>query len=198
MVEFKYNQIIRIPVKMVTVVGDPVANIDSAQVLITVEKANGTLVDFFPNGTQWIQIIQGAFNAEGKYTVLLPASYCDVAGLLTYAVKVTSAKTYFGAVKLIANEEAETKVVADALRTDYTTARAGKIDTILTTVTPMGTQLTDLVDYAQGKWEIKVTGPDANRLILYRADGVTVLKKFDLQNSNGDATFINPFKRIPL
>jgi hypothetical protein len=198
MVEFKYNQIIRIPVKMVTTVGDPVANIDSAQVLITVEKANGTLVDFFPNGGQWIQIIQGAFNAEGKYTVLLPASYCDVPGLLTYAVKVTSAKTYFGAVKLIANEEAETKVVADALRTDYTTARAGKIDTILTTVTPMGTQLTDLVDYAQGKWEIKVTGPDANRLVLYRADGVTVLKKFDLANANGDATFINPFKRTPV
>lgn len=58
--------------------------------------------------------------------------------------------------------------------------------------------LTDLGDEAFGKWEIKTTGPDANRLVLYRQDGVTILKKFDLFNSVGSPTYQNPFKRTPV
>ncbi len=58
--------------------------------------------------------------------------------------------------------------------------------------------LTDLTDEAFGTWEIPTTGPDANRLIFYRADGVTVLQKFDLFDENGDPTYTNPFKREPL
>jgi hypothetical protein len=198
MIEFKKDSILRLPVLMKTTTGDPVVNIAAAQVTVTVEKADGTLVDFFPSTLQWIQVSQGAFNAVGKYTLLLPASYADQAGILTYAVGVSSAKTYMGVVKLIANEEAETKAVADALRTDYTTARAVKIDTIQTNTSALATQIQDLLDYQAGKWEIKATGPDANRLILYRPDGTTVLKKFDLKNANGDPTFVNPFQRVPV
>lgn len=58
--------------------------------------------------------------------------------------------------------------------------------------------LIDLTDVALGKWEVRTTGPDANRLILYREDGVTVLKKFDLTSSIGAPTTTNPFKRTPV
>lgn len=58
--------------------------------------------------------------------------------------------------------------------------------------------LTDLTDVALGKWEVRTTGPDANRLILYREDGTTVLKKFDLTSSIGAPTTTNPFKRTPV
>lgn len=198
MIEYKKDLTIRLPVRLATVTGDPVVNVDSAQVVVTVEKADGTLVDFFPNGSQWIQVVQGAFNATGKYTLILPASYCDQQGILTYCVAVSSARPYFGVVKLVTNEENDTKAVADALRADYTTARAAKIDTIDTNTAALATNLNTVLEYHTGKWEIKVTGPDANRLILYKPDGVTVLKKFDLKNANGDPTFVNPFQRIPV
>jgi hypothetical protein len=58
--------------------------------------------------------------------------------------------------------------------------------------------LIDIYDEHFGKWEIKTSGVDANRLILYRVDGVTVLKKFDLYDSLGFPGVNNPFKRDPV
>ena len=55
-----------------------------------------------------------------------------------------------------------------------------------------------LKQIAIGKWEIKTTGADANTLILYQADGVTVLQKFLLADSVGTPTSINPYKRSPI
>lgn len=57
--------------------------------------------------------------------------------------------------------------------------------------------ITDLQDEMLGEWKIFTSGPDANRMVLYRIDG-SVLKKFDLQNSAGSATTSNPFRRVPV
>jgi len=64
-------------------------------------------------------------------------------------------------------------------------------DSILTIVT-------QIQSYTEGKWKIFTTGPDANRLVIYDVDGVTVLKKYDLQDASGSPTYINPFVRIPV
>lgn len=56
----------------------------------------------------------------------------------------------------------------------------------------------DLWDMEFGKWEIKTSGADINRLITYRTDGVTILKKFNLFDSAGVPTSINPFRRDPI
>jgi hypothetical protein len=56
----------------------------------------------------------------------------------------------------------------------------------------------DLYQEAFGKWQIHTTGGDANRLVLYKTDGVTVLQKFDLQNAAGDPISVNPYIRIPV
>jgi hypothetical protein len=56
--------------------------------------------------------------------------------------------------------------------------------------------LQDLYDVEFGKWEVVTTGPDANKMVLYRPDD-TVLKKFDLTDAAGNPTFSSPFKRTP-
>lgn len=58
-------------------------------------------------------------------------------------------------------------------------------------------QIQDLTDEAFGKWQIFTIGGNANKLILYRADGVTILKTFDLQDASGNPTTTNPFIRVP-
>ena len=58
--------------------------------------------------------------------------------------------------------------------------------------------LQDLHDMNFGKWEIKTSGPDINRMLTYKADGVTILKKFSLFDSAGVPTSINPFRRDPI
>lgn len=55
----------------------------------------------------------------------------------------------------------------------------------------------DLWDEVLGKWQIFTTGPDANRLVLYRQDG-SVLKKFDLTDGVGAPTYTSPFTRTPV
>jgi hypothetical protein len=57
--------------------------------------------------------------------------------------------------------------------------------------------LPDLYAEAFGKWRIFTSGPDANRLIIYAVDG-SVLKKFDLFDSGGAATSINPYSKEPV
>ncbi len=58
--------------------------------------------------------------------------------------------------------------------------------------------LETLLQIEVGKWEIKTTGPDANRLIFYDVDGTTVLYKFDLKDSVGSPTVLNPYLREPV
>lgn len=58
--------------------------------------------------------------------------------------------------------------------------------------------LQDMSDMDFGKWEIKTTGPDANRMLTYRPDGVTILKRFNLFDAAGVPTSINPFRRDPI
>ncbi len=68
---------------------------------------------------------------------------------------------------------------------------ADNISTVLTAVQ-------QIQAFSEGKWKIFTTGPDANRLVVYDTDGTTVLKKYDLVDRNGIATYINPFARLPV
>lgn len=60
------------------------------------------------------------------------------------------------------------------------------------------TNVTNGREFNEGKWEVKISGPDANRLIIYAPNGVTVLKKFNLFDSAGAPTTVNPYKRDPV
>ncbi len=58
-------------------------------------------------------------------------------------------------------------------------------------------KITDLHDALLGEWKIFTSGPDANRLVLYRPSAA-VLKKFDLQDSAGNPTSLRPYRRVPV
>lgn len=97
-----------------------------------------------------------------------------------------------------------TPVFSDAARGIayvITTGASGNPDRIYRYMRPEdwnADKVDTLVSIETGKWEIKTSGPDANRMIMYAADGVTVLYKFDLFDESGAATTINPFKRVPV
>lgn len=61
-----------------------------------------------------------------------------------------------------------------------------------------GAALTRLAHIEEGRWKIFTTGGDANRLVLYDADGSTVLQKWDLKDSAGAPTSTTVFERIPV
>lgn len=84
----------------------------------------------------------------------------------------------------VASVQADT----DAIQADLAVLDTGSITSAMA-------ELTALVG---GKWEIKTSGPDINHLIIYAADGTTVLKKFLLTDRNGVPTVTNPFKRTPV
>lgn len=58
--------------------------------------------------------------------------------------------------------------------------------------------ITLLKKYQEGRWKIFTTGPDANRLVLYDDDEVTVLFKFDLKDSAGAPAVTNVLERVPV
>lgn len=55
----------------------------------------------------------------------------------------------------------------------------------------------DLKNLLFGTWEIKTTGPDANKMVFTAPDGVTVVLKVALTDIAGLPTVLNAFKRTP-
>jgi len=169
MIELKQNVSAGVWARIKDATGAPVTGILFGAVAATVWKNDGTTVDLILTALDWTEVTGGAFAGSGTYILTLPGSSLDQVGRVMYGIKVGTNDPYIGAMKVIANEEAETKVEVDTL---------------------LGIGL--------GKWTIAVTGADANRLILYAQDGVTVIKKFSLKDAAGDPTFINPFSREPI
>lgn len=79
-----------------------------------------------------------------------------------------------------------------------TRASQASVDSSSTNISTLEGKVQRVLDLTEGKWQIHVGGADANRLVIYAADGVTVLKKFDLRDKNGLPTVINPFQKIPV
>lgn len=93
-----------------------------------------------------------------------------------------------------------------ALRADYTQARAQRLDNLDAAVSATATSaevqafqttMDEILDYQEGKWEILLTGPWANHMVIYRRNG-TVLKRFALFGAGGEPTYLNPFVRDPV
>ena len=208
MIEFKQGDIAHLPVRLFAA-GVPVNSVAYGLITLTVEKSNGTTASFNPADSEWTQIIAGAFNAQGKYTIEIPASLTDVSGILNYAVSDGSSTVYIGAVKVVEREEYESydkvvvvdgkvdtiDTVVDGTATTVTTID-GKVDTIDTVVDGIASDVTLLKKYEEGRWKVHATGPDANRLVIYDTDGTTPILKFNLFNAAGDPSPVNPNERV--
>lgn len=55
-----------------------------------------------------------------------------------------------------------------------------------------------LLQIGVGSWEIKTTGVNANQMLFYDTDGVTILYKFNLTDVSGTPTTTGVFKRTPV
>ena len=208
MLEYKQSVSKFVPVRIFDQGGTPQGGISFGAVTVAVQKADGSTQIITLVLADWSEITTGAFSGAGVYALKLPASALDQTGLLTYAVSTAGNKTHVGALKVVANEEVDTfarigapvlsSISADiaGVKTDVAGV-ASSITTLNAGITSIQTVVNLLKKYEQGRWKIHITGGDANRLVLYDTDNVTALLKFDLKDSGGASTFINPFERVP-
>jgi len=108
MIEYKQGVTIFMPVRIFDSVGNPAASIAFGAVTAAVQKADGTQATVVVTLTDWEEVSTGAFAAAGVYLIKIPAAVMDQPGLFTYAVATAGNKTYIGAAKIVANEEADT------------------------------------------------------------------------------------------
>lgn len=234
--EVKNSVAVRVPVVLLDSSGNPVTGTAFGSVTASVEKSDGSTVALTVTGADWTENTSGGFNGGGKYTLLLPSSALNLNGPLTYAVKVAGARHYFGTLKVVAQEEADSYAAIAAVQTTVnSTATQAGLDSVNSniaildarvqqtelavgsTATQTGLdavnsnvaildariqQVEDVLDdirsFEAGRWKIFTTGPDANRIVYYKEDGVTVLAKFDLKDIAGSPTYAAAFERLPV
>lgn len=204
MIEVKRNISARLPVILVDSANSPVAGVAFGAVTATVEKADGTTQAVTVTVSDWAENTTGAFNGAGKYTILLPASALDTNGTLSYAVKVASALIYVNVIKVVANEEADTYTAVAGVQTtvDSAATQAGldavndNISILDARVQSQEDQINTIFQFTAGRWKIFSTGPDANRIVYYEEDGITVVAKFDLKDLTGSPTYQAAFERV--
>jgi hypothetical protein len=208
MLEYKQSVAKFVPVRIFDQGGTPVGGVAFGQVTATIQKADGSTSNLSVVLADWSEVTTGAFAGSGTYLLRLSAANLDQPGLLTYAVSTPSNKIHVGAIKVVANEEIDTfnRIGAPVFSTISADIAGVKTDvagvqTSVSTLAAGQTSIQTVVDllkkYEEGRWKIHISGGDANRLVLYDTDDVTPLLKFDLKDSGGAATFINPFERVP-
>lgn len=144
-------------------------------------------------------IIRGRYEVLESRQVWDDGSYTIVAYKQSGGSPSPIADTAIGSSEMIIKDDSEvvlgTEITSLALEATSVNNEINRVtdkadlDSQLST---MGTQLTDLEDEAFGKWEID---PVAGTLTLYRQDGFTVLRVFDLGDTPTSVpTYIN---RIP-
>lgn len=208
MIEYKQGVSKFVPVRVFDQGGEPQGGIAFGAVTAAVQKQDGSTAVVTVTIADWTEITTGAFGGAGVYALKLPASALDQPGLLTYAVSTPSNKVFIGAIKVVANEEVDTfsrvgAPVGASISADIAGVKSD-VGTVNTNVLALNTGQANILavvntlkKYEEGRWKIHITGPDANRLVLYDTDDVTPLLKFDLKDSGGAATFFNPFERVP-
>lgn len=208
MIEYKQSVAAFVPVRIFDQGGVPQGGIAFGAVQAAVQKSDGSTAVVSVTIADWTEITTGAFGGAGVYALKLPASALNLPGYLTFAVATPGNKIHVGAIKVVANEEVDTftrigapagaSVSADIADTN---ADVATVNTNVLALSAGQTSILNVVNtlkkYEEGRWKIHITGPDANRLVLYDTDDVTPLLKFDLKDSGGAATFFNPFERVP-
>lgn len=88
MLDFVQNQPARIPIRLLNNVGTPVVGVAQASVSVTIEKADGTIVNVVLDtvNNSWAEVTSGAFVGQGKYDLVLSATHLGVLGSLVISV----------------------------------------------------------------------------------------------------------------
>ena len=187
MIEIKKGASSRVPVRLFdSSSGLPVAGKTYVEVSVSVEHGDGTVtVMGSPPTLDWAEVTSGDFAGTGKYTLILASPYTSVVGCLVYAVAGTGLKTYLGAVKVVDNEEVDT----------FSLIGAPASGTIAGDLVSAATKLQRILDINEGRWKLDKV---AKQLIIYKIDGVTEIRRFDLYNDLGIPDVEVVFDKVPV
>lgn len=200
MFEYKQNVTALVPVVLVDAnTGAPKINVPFSSVQVSVEKADGTVVSVIPGPSDWEEKTTGAFNGSGKYSLRLPSSAFSQLGPIAYAVKVAAADTFLGSAKVVAAEASDLQTQLNSVATQAGLDAVNQNIAMLDARVQIQEQEVErLRNITAGRWKIHSVGPDANRIVYYAEDGVTIVAKFDLKDISGNPTFKSAFERIPV
>lgn len=168
MIEIKTGVDSWVPVRLVDVTGTPVTGVTFGSVTVSIRAADTGPVDTYTPTSQ-----QWLEVNSGAF-----------AGTGVYAVKILGSSIGLP-------QGSTTYAVAASGAVTY----VGSVKVVLQEESDTYLRMREL---QEGRWKIHTTGPDANRLVLYGADGVTPIQKWDLYDSSGTATAgVGVFERVP-
>lgn len=205
----KQNVATTIPIMMFGTDGvTPLISIAVGNLSVHAMYADGTSHLVTP--TSWVEV--DSANLPGLYMIGIGISVVAQIGPLVIFLKSSvpssdlSINKYTVTANLLDDLSTEVSSVSTTLSGVNTTVNninttvtgtSTTVNGINTTVTGTSTHVLQLRRLAEGHWKIFNTGPDANRLVLYSADGVTVLQKWDLKDLSGAPTTSTIYERVP-
>lgn len=71
-------------------------------------------------------------------------------------------------------------------------------DTYIGSIKVVANEEADTFQVVSGRMEIHTTGPFANYMTVYAADGITAKYRYALYNKNGEPSTLDIYKRVPV
>jgi hypothetical protein len=188
MLEYKISNLAKVPVRLLDSGGSAVTGVTSGSVTATVMKFDGSTEAVTVSGA-WNEISTGAFASEGMYTLTLSAANLNTSGLLSYAVKVSGAKTYVGIIKVVSAEEYDTYArvgspIGASISADLQAVQAD-IDTVDSDIGSVATSISTLTTNVN-TLSTTVSGVDTNVDSIITTLGTITTTLGDLETSIDD------------
>lgn len=202
MIEYKQGQNARVSVRLLDALGAPVPGVTSGSASATIERSDGTTTVLALSGSNWDEVTDGDFNAQGVYDLILPATATNLPGVLNYAVSAPGSRTCVRTIKIVANEEADTFArlglpIGASISADIAQV-APKTWNELTVSHQAGGSVGRLLN---DLWRLfgnkAIINPTTMQLEIYNDAGNTVIFAFDLKDHCGVASSTKHFQRHP-
>ena len=168
--------------------------VDSNLSAAIVNTSASLRIEILNNGTTSTQDFTAAIDALSSSLRLETLTAKDV---LSAEIVATSASLRIEILDTESTLAGVMAIVSSSLAQGITYSTSATAANITTLSGTLGQQLTRLRQGSEGRWKIHTTGPDANRMVFYAADGVTEMYKVNLLDSSGNPTSNSPFERVP-
>lgn len=182
MIQLKQSAAARAPVRLLDSSGVPVTGVVAGSVTATIYYADGTTASPTVSGN-WHE------TAQGGYTLTITPA---VLGPVQLVIVVSGANPFVGVYDCVADFASDAVTAANAATTAAGTAAtsaSGAVTAANAAAVSAAAALTALT----GGW---ILDPVLNQMVMYAADNVTVIAKFNCFDSAGTPTVTNVFKRV--
>lgn len=106
MIEVKQSKTQFLPVRLLTINGDPAVGVPYTDVTASVVLSSNTVITLGVSSSHWVETTQGAFSGLGFYQLQIPETALGITGSFSYAV-VGSLTTvpYIGSMRIVLYDE---------------------------------------------------------------------------------------------